>query len=110
MGLSPEWAPHEGGAAARQPLACFGRRSREDRAASNYPPLPCFPFKVNLVPDGLQVGSFGAGAPAPEVVGCVAGVLVVEGLAPAQGPGGGQWAEGRISWWSSPWCLAERFV
>jgi hypothetical protein len=43
--------------------------------------------------DGLQAGAFGAGAPASQVLGGVAGVLVVEGLevlSPAQCPGGGQ--------------------
>ena len=43
--------------------------------------------------DGLQAGAFRTGAPAAQVGGCVAGVLVVEGwevLSPAPGPGGCQ--------------------
>jgi hypothetical protein len=41
--------------------------------------------------DRLQAGAFRAGAPAAQVLGCIAGVLVIEGLevlAPAQRPGG----------------------
>ncbi|MEJ7744261.1 MAG: hypothetical protein WKF73_18025 [Nocardioidaceae bacterium] len=47
--------------------------------------------------DGLQAGAFRAGAPAAQVLGCVAGVLVVEGLevlAPPQGPGGRELGRG----------------
>ncbi len=43
--------------------------------------------------DGLEAGACRAGAPASQVLGGVAGVLVREGLevlAPALGPGGGQ--------------------
>ena len=43
--------------------------------------------------DRLQAGAFRTVAPASQVLGCVAGVLVIEGLetlAPAQRSGGGQ--------------------
>ena len=47
--------------------------------------------------DGLEAGAFRAVAPASQVLGRVAGVLVVEGLevlAPAQGPGGRELGRG----------------
>jgi hypothetical protein len=45
--------------------------------------------------DGLQAGAFRAGAPASEVFGCGAGVLVVEGVgSPCASAGPGRWPAG----------------
>ncbi len=61
--------------------------------------------------DRLQAGAFGAVAPASQVLGGVAGVLVVEGLESSRQRSAravASCADGRISRWSWPCCLSER--